>query len=370
MQNSHLSELFANLLKLSELNKSEATKLKFINRTNSNTSCNSGSASPSGLDSGYLSSNDSFLNLIPHRSHSIPTISYGYFGRAKTQNPNDTSSSIRNVQSNGDLSTIDLVNHGDDCGFVLCKQTTRADAEENIYFLGVADGVSANRLRGYDAKLFPIALLENCADFMALNENSEHCGDDIISDEFLKNNNFLFFDQKSNDHDQENDFDEYQDQSFDETEYIFDDFNTDNELETNNDFAQDHNSDELFKKYSFVNNDCKFLFKTLSSSHKKVIENNVYGSSTVCLMALKFVDQFRGIDENEMPQCLPNHFDGLSCQKTALLSTCNIGDSGYMIIRNKNVIYKSAAQTHRFNAPYQLGCTPPELLDHDLYRDT
>ena len=370
MQNNHISDLFENLLKLSELNKSEETKLKLINRTNSNTSCNSDSASSSGLDSGYLSSNDSFLNLIPHRSYSIPTITYGYFGRAKTQNPNHTSHSVINVQSNGDLSTIDSINHGDDCGFVLCKQTVRADFEENIYFLGVADGVSANRLRGYDAKLFPIALLQNCANYMALNDNNEHCEDDDISDEFLKNNNFLFFDQKPNDQDEENESDEYQDQSFDDTEYIFDDFSTDNVLETNNDFPLDLNSNELFKKYSFANNDCKFLFKTLTNSHKKVIENNVYGSSTVCLMTLKFVDQLKDTDENEMPHCLPNYFGGLSSSKTALLSTCNIGDSGYMIIRNKNVIYKSAAQTHRFNAPYQLGCTPPELLDHDLYRDT
>jgi protein phosphatase PTC7 len=46
-----------------------------------------------------------------------------------------------------------------------------------------------------------------------------------------------------------------------------------------------------------------------------------------------------------------------------------LGDSGYMLIRNKQVIFKSSAQSHRYNAPYQLGCTPPELLEHDLYRD-
>lgn len=370
MQNNHLNELFENLLKLSELNKSEETKLKFINRTNSNTSCNSDSASSSGLDSGYLSSNDSFLNLIPHRSHSIPTITYGYFGRAKTQNPNDASSLTRTVQSNGDLSTIDLINHGDDCGFVLSKQAANADIEQNMYFLGIADGVSANRLRGYDAKLFPMALLEKCTENLAINDINEKIGDEEISDEFLKNNSFLFFDEKLNEPSEENDFDEYQEQSLDETDYIFDNFNTDNELEIGDDFIFNQNSNELFDKYSFKNNDCKYLYKILANSHQQVIEKNVYGSSTVCLMALKFINELEEIRENEMPNCMPNYLDGLNCSKTALLSTCNIGDSGYMIIRNKNVIYKSASQTHRFNAPYQLGCTPPELLDHDLYRDT
>ncbi|RNA44882.1 phosphatase PTC7 -like protein [Brachionus plicatilis] len=370
MQSCNLNDLFENLLKLSALNKSEEIKLKFINRTNSNTSCNSDSASSSGLESGYLSSNDSFLNLIPHRSYSIPTITYGYFGKAKTQNPSDTSSSVKTVQSNGGLSTIDSINHGDDCGFILSKQTIRADTEENMYFLGLADGVSANRLRGYDAKLFPIALLENCANYLAKNDTNAHFDQEAISDEFLKNNNFLFFDQQLNDEVEENESDEWQEQSLDNTEYIFDNFNTDNELEMNNDFMYDQNANESFKKYSFMNNDCKFLYKTLADSHQKTIEKNVYGSSTVCLMALKFVNDLEDIAENEMSNFLPNYFDGFNSPKTALLSTCNIGDSGYMIIRDKNVIYKSATQTHRFNAPYQLGCTPPELLDHDLYRDT
>lgn len=100
-----------------------------------------------------------------------------------------------------------------------------------------------------------------------------------------------------------------------------------------------------------VSSDCKYLYKALSSAHTHVIDQKVYGSSTVCLMALKFLKNSQN-DETR-----------------ALLSTCNIGDSGYMIIRSKQVIFKSSTQTHRFNAPFQLGCTPPELLDHDLYRD-
>ena len=51
------------------------------------------------------------------------------------------------------------------------------------------------------------------------------------------------------------------------------------------------------------------------------------------------------------------------------LCTLNLGDSGYMIIRDSQVFYKSVAQSHRYNAPYQIGCTPPELSEINLYRD-
>merc|ERR1711884_879621 len=40
-----------------------------------------------------------------------------------------------------------------------------------------------------------------------------------------------------------------------------------------------------------------------------------------------------------------------------------------MVIRDKKVLFKSQSQSHRYNAPYQLGCTPPELEEHHLYRD-
>ncbi len=37
------------------------------------------------------------------------------------------------------------------------------------------------------------------------------------------------------------------------------------------------------------------------------------------------------------------------------LHTVNLGDSGYMIIRDKEVLFKSEEQTHQFNFPYQCG---------------
>ncbi|XP_017255264.1 probable protein phosphatase 2C 55 isoform X1 [Daucus carota subsp. sativus] len=38
-----------------------------------------------------------------------------------------------------------------------------------------------------------------------------------------------------------------------------------------------------------------------------------------------------------------------------ILRAANLGDSGFMVIRNGNVLYKSPVQQHGFNHPYQLG---------------
>ncbi|XP_074349228.1 putative protein phosphatase 2C 55 [Apium graveolens] len=38
-----------------------------------------------------------------------------------------------------------------------------------------------------------------------------------------------------------------------------------------------------------------------------------------------------------------------------ILCAANLGDSGFMVIRNGNVYYKSQVQQHSFNHPYQLG---------------
>jgi protein phosphatase PTC7 len=45
----------------------------------------------------------------------------------------------------------------------------------------------------------------------------------------------------------------------------------------------------------------------------------------------------------------------------SLLNTCNLGDSGYIIIRDFNqIIYKSKPMHHFFNCPYQLSLSPED----------
>lgn len=151
--------------------------------------------------------------------------------------------------------SLERGNFGDDAGFT-CEKDSK-------FFFGIADGVSGNTKKGFDARLFPTALMNTCKRLLM-------SGDEA------------------------NEFDES-------------------------------------------------LFELLCAAHAQVQQECVYGSSTVCLVSI-------------------GKFDGV-------MSTLNLGDSGYMIVRGANVLYKSVAQSHRYNAPYQIGCTPPELSDVDLYRD-
>lgn len=57
-----------------------------------------------------------------------------------------------------------------------------------------------------------------------------------------------------------------------------------------------------------------------------------FGSSTVCVASLD--------------------------RTTGELSAANLGDSGFILIRGDDVMLRSRAQQHRFNAPYQLMLTP------------
>lgn len=129
---------------------------------------------------------------------------------------------------------------------------------------------------------------------------------------------------------------EEEDQQEDEEEE-----NDDNEYNTYETFDQPDSQIEMSE------NDCDKLKGILNDAHYIVEDNKVYGSSTVCLLSLEFYDT----------------------SEFSLLSSCNVGDSGYMVVRDKKVLFKSQSQSHRYNAPYQLGCTPPELIEHHLYRD-
>lgn len=42
-----------------------------------------------------------------------------------------------------------------------------------------------------------------------------------------------------------------------------------------------------------------------------------------------------------------------------MLHSANLGDSGYLVLRKGEIVYKSREQTHYFNAPFQLSL-PPE----------
>lgn len=75
----------------------------------------------------------------------------------------------------------------------------------------------------------------------------------------------------------------------------------------------------------------QILSKALSEV--KSVYSKCYGSSTACILSLD--------------------------TRTGMLYSANIGDSGYLILRNGEVIQESQPLTHYFNCPYQLSNPPP-----------
>lgn len=136
------------------------------------------------------------------------------------------------------------------------------------------------------------------------------------------------YSEHEDDYEDYDDIEEEEENTDEYDEYEYSSYEKDTELETEE-------------------NDCNNLKAILSNAHESAQEKKVYGSSTACLLSLEFYET----------------------SEYSLLSSCNVGDSGYMIIRDKKVLFKSQSQSHRYNAPFQLGCTPPELVDHNFYRD-
>lgn len=271
---------------------------------------------PTGSNS--LSSSLNSSRLSPIIQNKKQRIISGCSGRAK----NDQTLDNNYLQTNNSI-TSQIINYGDDCGFICTKLIDNLDRNDkqlsNKYYFGLADGVSANRSRGYDARLFPSALLDACTHYIDLTpansalQSTKECN--LTNPTMFE----LIIEPECTEEDEE-------DWDYEYTEIKQEDF-----------VLEEHNEE----------NDCVNLNLILENAHNLVQENRVFGSSTVCLLSLEFYD---------LNEC-------------GLLSSCNLGDSGYMLIRDYKVIFKSQSQSHRYNAPFQLGCTPPELLEHDLYRD-
>ncbi|XP_074642148.1 protein phosphatase PTC7 homolog isoform X1 [Tubulanus polymorphus] len=73
----------------------------------------------------------------------------------------------------------------------------------------------------------------------------------------------------------------------------------------------------------------------IASSYAEILEqkNPLLGSCTACLVSLHKEDQ--------------------------ILYTANLGDSGFLVVRNGKVVHRSEEQQHYFNTPFQLSITPP-----------
>ncbi|KAI7907699.1 phosphatase 2C-like domain-containing protein [Cokeromyces recurvatus] len=50
---------------------------------------------------------------------------------------------------------------------------------------------------------------------------------------------------------------------------------------------------------------------------------------------------------------------------TGEMTTCNLGDSAFLLVRDKQIVYESPSQQHYFNCPYQLTVVPDSYPNRD-----
>lgn len=191
-------------------------------------------------------------------------------------------------------------------------------------------------------------------------EEAENDGDNKTDDENVDGDGN--YENEEDEDDEENEEDEDEDYISDDYDIMMDTTKLQGTQRESLSISNDSTTSSSSSSSSTA--ECQYLFTTLLKAHNLVQEQKIYGSSTVCLLSLRFDESSDDCDDCCFMAATDN-----STKSRALLSTCNLGDSGYMIIRGGQCVFKSQSQSHRFNAPYQIGCTPPELLDHDLYRD-
>ncbi|MCI4388515.1 hypothetical protein PGIGA_G00086820 [Pangasianodon gigas] len=73
----------------------------------------------------------------------------------------------------------------------------------------------------------------------------------------------------------------------------------------------------------------------LTSAYYELLQNKVplLGSSTACIVVLD--------------------------RRSHQIHTCNLGDSGFLVVRGGEVVHRSDEQQHYFNTPFQLSIAPP-----------
>ncbi|QQP48763.1 Phosphatase PTC7 -like protein, partial [Caligus rogercresseyi] len=70
------------------------------------------------------------------------------------------------------------------------------------------------------------------------------------------------------------------------------------------------------------------------------LKQRIIGSSTACVVILSHKDR--------------------------MMYAANIGDSGFLVVRDGKIVHKSREQQHHFNTPFQLSLPPSELASEVL----
>lgn len=84
----------------------------------------------------------------------------------------------------------------------------------------------------------------------------------------------------------------------------------------------------------------------LVESYNSLLENkdpNLIGSSTACIIVFN--------------------------RESKYMHSANLGDSGFVIIRNNKIVHRSQEQYHYFNAPFQLALLPNLTGEDSLFND-
>ncbi|XP_018021958.1 protein phosphatase PTC7 homolog isoform X2 [Hyalella azteca] len=107
-------------------------------------------------------------------------------------------------------------------------------------------------------------------------------------------------------------------------------------------------------------------------SELELTKKHILGSSTACLVMLRghlatnnsvsSSDAFHH-NETERKDCEEFQSDETA---SGVLSSANIGDSGYLVVRGGHVVHRSHEQQHYFNTPFQLSMPPPGTSGHVL----
>ncbi|XP_078404865.1 protein phosphatase PTC7 homolog isoform X2 [Cetorhinus maximus] len=78
-----------------------------------------------------------------------------------------------------------------------------------------------------------------------------------------------------------------------------------------------------------------------------------------------------GVDPSQFSTTLMQTCSSTAClvildRQKRCLYTANLGDSGFLIVRDGRIIHRSDEQQHYFNTPFQLAIAPPEAQDSIL----
>ncbi|CAB1332834.1 unnamed protein product [Coregonus sp. 'balchen'] len=71
-----------------------------------------------------------------------------------------------------------------------------------------------------------------------------------------------------------------------------------------------------------------------------------------------------GVDPSQFSATLMRTWSSTACivvldRRSHQLHTCNLGDSGFLVVRGGEVVHRSDEQQHYFNTPFQLSIAPP-----------